>query len=177
MIIGERLRLRAAEREDIARFVNWINDPEVCQFLLMRLPMSQVQEERWFEHNLQQPAEEQVLVIETRDGSGWQTIGNTALMNVNWVTRSAEIGIMIGEKSCWNHGYGRETMRMMLKHGFETLNLNRMYLYVFADNVRGIKAYEHAGFKLEGRLRQAEYKDGKYTDLLVMSVLREEWQK
>ncbi len=177
MIYGERLRLRASEREDLPRFVAWLNDPEVRQYLLMNSPLSLTQEERWFESMQNRPAPEQVLVIEIREGEGWRAIGTTSFIDVNWVSRSAEVGIFIGEKACWNQGYGRDVMRLMLQYGFESLNLNRIFLHVVDQNVRGIKAYEHAGFQHEGRLRQADYKDGRYNDLLVMSVLREEWKK
>lgn len=175
MIYGERLRLRAAERDDLPRFVAWLNDPEVRRYLLLNQPMSLASEERWFENMLNHPPAEQVLVIEIKDGADWKPVGNTSFMKVNWVNRSAEVGIFIGEKSCWNQGYGRETMQLMLKHGFETLNLHRISLQVFEENVRGIKAYEHAGFKHEGRLRQAEYKEGRYSDVLLMSVLSDEY--
>jgi RimJ/RimL family protein N-acetyltransferase len=175
MINGERLCLRAAEREDLTLFVTWLNDREVGQFLAMNQPMSLVAEERWYENMVNGPKAEQVLVIQIKDGDAWRPIGNTSFMNIDWTNRSAEIGIFIGEKTCWNQGYGRETMRLMLKHGFETLNLHRIYLRVFEHNVRGIKAYEHAGFKHEGRMRQAQYQDGRYYDVLFMSVLREEY--
>jgi UDP-4-amino-4,6-dideoxy-N-acetyl-beta-L-altrosamine N-acetyltransferase len=175
MIYGERLRLRAAEREDIPRFVAWLNDPEVRQFLLINQPISQAWEERWFENMVNHSPAEQVLVIQIQDGSDWKAIGNTSFMDINATNRSAEIGIFIGEKSCWNQGYGRETMRLMLKHGFETLNLHRIYLRVFEHNMRGIKAYEHAGFMHEGRMRQAQFQNGRYYDVLFMSVLSDEY--
>lgn len=177
MIYGERLRLRAAEKEDLSRFVCWLNDPDVRQFLLMNLPLSMADEERWFEQMQAQPASEHVLVIEAKMGQDWLPIGNTSLMNIDWVNRSAEVGIFIGEKSFWNQGYGRETMRLMLKHGFETLNLNRIWLRVFENNPRGIRAYERAGFQHEGRMRQALYQSGRYFDVLIMSVLRDEWNE
>jgi len=175
MIYGERLRLRAADKTDLPRFVAWLNDPDVRHFLLIDLPMSLSQEERWFEHMQSQHPAEHVLVIEAQVGQDWMPIGNTSLMGIDWTNRCAEIGIFIGEKTCWSQGYGRETMRLMLKHGFETLNLHRIYLRVFEHNLRGIKAYEHAGFKHEGRMRQARYQDGRYYDVLLMSVLRDEW--
>lgn len=176
MIYGERIRLRAAEREDIPRFVAWLNDPEVRQFLLLSLPLSKADEEGWFERMQAEPQPEHVLVIEIRDGQDWKPIGNTSFMDINWISRSAEIGIFIGEKAFWNQGYGRETMRLMLKHGFETLNLHRIQLRVFEHNLRGIKAYEHAGFQHEGCQREALYADGRYYDILLMSVLRGEWK-
>ena len=175
MIYGERIRLRAAEREDLPRFVAWLNDREVRQYLLLNLPMSMTQEERWFEHMQSQPATQHAMVIEAQVGHDWMPIGNTSFNDIDWINRGAEVGIFIGEKSCWGQGYGQETMRLMLKHGFETLNLNRVYLRVFEHNLRGIRSYEHAGFKHEGRMRQALYQDGKYYDVLLMSYLRDEW--
>ena len=82
---------------------------------------------------------------------------------------------MIGDKSVWNQGYGTETMRLLLRHAFQTLNLRRVFLRVNSDNLYAIRTYEKVGFMHEGRLRQAVYIDGEYDDLLMMSVLRTEW--
>jgi hypothetical protein len=81
------------------------------------------------------------------------------------------VGIFIGEKTLWNKGYGTEAMRLLLRHGFETLNLNRICLRVFETNPRAVRSYEKAGFMLEGRERQGMYKDGQYIDVLMMSIL------
>lgn len=82
---------------------------------------------------------------------------------------------MIGEKSYWNKGYGTEAVRLLAKHGFHTINLHRIYLRVLENNLRAIRAYEKAGFTHEGRQRQADYKNGMYIDLLVMSMLQSEF--
>ncbi len=81
---------------------------------------------------------------------------------------------MIGDKSFWNQGYGTESVCLLVQHGFDSLNLNRIFLHVFETNPRAIRAYEKAGFKLEGRERQAEFKDGRYIDVLRMSKLRDD---
>lgn len=175
MIYGDRVRLRATEKSDLINFQRWLNDPEVRRFLFLNLPLSMGQEERWFENMLNQPPAEQVLVIEVKVGDDWKAIGNTSFMEINWQSRLAEIGIFIGEKSDWNKGYGSEVMGLMLRHGFQTLNLNRIWLKVYEHNLRGIRAYEKAGFQLEGRLRQALYQDGRYYDVLIMSVLKCDW--
>jgi len=112
--------------------------------------MSLASEERWFDNMITLPPAEQALVIEIRDGEAWKAIGNTSFITIDKLNRSAEIGIVIGEKAYWNQGYGRDTMR-------------------------GIKAYENAGFKHEGRMRQAAFLDGRYYDVLFMSVLSEEF--
>jgi len=177
MIYGQRIRLRHIEREDLPRFVAWLNDPEVRHGLAMYLPLSQVEEEQWFENVLKRERDEQPLVIEVEGQDGWTMIGNSGFFNIDWRNRSAELGIVIGDKAYWNKGYGTEVMRLLLHHGFTTLNLHRIFLRVFEGNPRAIRAYEKAGFVHEGRMRQAEFRDGKYLDVLLMSVLRPEWQE
>jgi RimJ/RimL family protein N-acetyltransferase len=66
-------------------------------------------------------------------------------------------------------------MRLLLALGFDTLNLNRISLRVDEANKGGIRAYEKAGFIHEGRFREGTFQNGKYRDMLLMSVLRAEW--
>ena len=175
MIYGKRLRLRASEREDILRFTQWLNDPQVRAGLTIYLPLSISSEERWFENMLASPAAEQPLVIEVKDGSIWLPIGNCGLHNIDWRNRSTEAGIFIGEVKRWNQGFGTEAMQLLLAHGFETLNLHRIALRVYENNPGAIRSYEKAGFTVEGRQRQAEFQGGKYWDVILMSVLHSEW--
>ena len=175
MLYGKRIRLRSNERSDLPKFVEWLNDPEVRRYLSMSLPISQAAEEHWFENMLKRPPEEQSLGIEIKEGNGWHLIGNCGIFDINWRTRSAEVGLFIGDKSCWNKGYGTEVMRLLLRHGFEKLNLNRIFLRVDAENTGGIRAYQKAGFVHEARLRESGFRDGRYCDDLIMSVLHSEW--
>lgn len=183
MIYGDRIRFRHAERSDIPFFVAWLNDPEVRYGISVYLPMSQAEEEIWFENMLKHPVDERPLSIEVRQPAvegqpeSWKLIGNCAFMDIDWRNRSSEFGILIGEKTYWNQGYGTEAVKLVLKVGFATLNLNRIFLRVMQTNPRAIRAYEKAGFVLEGRQRQAEWKDGEYIDMLVMSVLQTEWRE
>ena len=176
MIYGERVRLRAIERSDLSKFVEWMNDPEVIAGLMISLPMSFAEEEGWYEGVLKHPAAERPYGIEIRKGDEWILVGSCGFHAVNWRERSGDLGISIGAKEYWNQGYGTEVMRLLLQHGFNTLNLNRIALEVFENNPRAIRAYEKAGFVHEGRKRQGMYKDGRYIDILLMSVLRSEWQ-
>jgi len=177
MIYGNGLRLRAIEKEDLDKFTEWLNDPAVRRGLLIFLPLSMVQEERWFRGVLERPGEEQPLVIEVEIDGQWEPIGNIGLHNFDWRCRSAEVGIFIGDKTYWNQGIGTQAMRLMLQHGFETLNLNRIALDVYENNPGAIRSYEKAGFVHEGRKRQAMYKDGKYLDVLLMSILKSDWRE
>jgi diamine N-acetyltransferase len=181
MIYGDRIRFRAVEREDLPTFVSWLNDAEVQQGIMIYHPFSHAQEENWFESMIKRPVDEQVMGIEVRelpDKNGienWKLIGTIGFADINWRNRSAEFGILIGEKSYWGQGYGTEAVRLLAEHGFNTLNLNRIFLHVFEDNPRAIRAYEKAGFTHEGRLRQAEFHHGKYLDMLIMGLLRDDF--
>jgi RimJ/RimL family protein N-acetyltransferase len=177
IVYGERLRLRRVERDDVRKYHEWVNDPEVTEGLTLFLPMSIEDEERWYQNTLSRDTQERPFSIEVRTGDGWRLIGNCSFFDIEREVRCGEIGIMIGDKSMWNQGLGTEAMTLLLRIGFETLNLNRIFLRVNSDNLRAIRSYEKAGFILEGTLRQAVYKKGRYGDLHIMSVLRSEWDK
>ncbi len=176
MIFGERIRLRALRRVDLPLFVDWLNDPEVIQGLMVYLPFSIHDEEDWFDQTRKKSPEERPLTIDILTEAGWEPIGNCGLFDIDWRIRSAEFGIMIGAKQHWDKGYGTEALRVLLQHGFDTLNLNRISLQVYETNLRAIRSYEKAGFVHEGKLRQGHYQDGKYVDVFLMSMLRSDRQ-
>ncbi len=179
-LYGHNLRLRAAEQTDIPIFLRWINDPEVVENLEVSAPMGTVEEESWFEAMKARPLVEHALVIEVHPEGcedEWVVIGNTSFFPINQQARSVEIGLMIGEKDYWNKGYGAETLRVMCRYGFDTLNLNRIWLRVNETNPRARHSYEKVGFVHEGTLRQASYKHGRYIDVHVMSILKSEWNR
>src|SRR5512133_1077225 len=175
MIYGKHVRLRAVERSDVPIFQEWLNDPEVTEGLSTYLPLSMSDEDQWYDRLARLDPAEKPLAIELKQGRGWRLIGNSGFFNLEWMNRCAEFGIFIGDKSVWNKGYGTETVSLILKHGFETLNLHRIYLRVFSTNPRARRFYEKVGFVLEGALREAVYRHGRYADVHIMSVLRSEW--
>jgi RimJ/RimL family protein N-acetyltransferase len=178
MIPGKNIRLRPIDRDDLPRFVLWFADPEVRAHLAQYRPLSLEQETRWFEQNLASE-DTQAWAIDALPGGteskSWEHIGGCGYHAIDWRNRSGEIGILIGVKAYWNLGYGTDAVRTLVAWGFSTLNLNRVFLRVYADNPRGIRCYEKVGFQLEGRLRQDNFHDGAYRDTLVMAVLRENW--
>lgn len=179
MILGQRVRLRPIEKEDLPRFVKWLADPELRSYLDNHLPIGQVQEERWFERNAGS-GNEQAWAIEAQppDSVGpWVHIGSCGYDHIDWRNRVGEVGIMIGAHDYWGKGYGTDAMQTLVAWGFYTLNLNRVQLHVFSDNDRAIRSYQKVGFVIEGRLRQANYYNGLYRDMLLMGVLREDWAR
>lgn len=179
MIIGVQIRFRAIEKEDLPKFVSWLNDPEVKQGLSLVLPLSLAEEENWFEELSKKSPYEKPMAIEIQPDpqlDEWIFVGNCGLFSIDWQNRYAEIGIHIGEKGYWDQGFGTKAMRLILKHGFDNLNLHRVWLRVYETNQRALRSYQKAGFIQEGRLRQAQYLDGNYVDVMIMSMLKTEWQ-
>lgn len=175
MIQGKGIRLRAIEQSDLPRFVEWLNDPEVRAGLMLYLPLSNVEEQEWFDNMLKRPAVEHPVVIEIQQDNDWVMIGNCGMIDVDWRCRSAGVGIFIGDKRYWNKGFGTDAMRLLVDHGFTTLNLNRIALDVYANNPGAIRSYEKVGFVHEGCKRQGMFKGGEYIDIMLMSILRSEW--
>lgn len=183
MILGERIRLRRPEREDMPRCAAWINDPDVRKGLSFLFPVSVAHELQWFEHQLAlEPAAQQFLIdaraesmLPDASDPAWTPVGVCGLLNLDWPHRQAEIGIFIGPSEFPGAGYGAEAVRVLVRWAFRTLNLHRVYLRVFEDNGPAIRCYEKVGFRLEGRQRQSRFQDGRYIDTLMMSVLRDEW--
>jgi diamine N-acetyltransferase len=180
MLYGERIRLRAIEREDIPTFVRWFNDPETRSYLLLLAPISTAQEERWFESLANRP-DDYLFAIEAAVRNGvqasdeWHHIGNVGLHRIDWKNRTATFGIVLGERDYWGQGYGSDATRTMLAFAFGTLNLHRVELEVFEYNPRAIRCYEKAGFRREGTRRQSHFHNGRYWDAHIMAVLRDEF--
>jgi diamine N-acetyltransferase len=174
VVRGERVYLRAAERSDIPTFVRWFNDAETLSFVLMRAPMSEAMEEQWFERMLETQGKERFLFVICRLNDG-QPVGNCGLFDIDYVNGSAGIGITIGEKALWGQGLGTDAMFALLDFGFGQLRLERLWLEVYDFNSRARRSYEKCGFVLEGTERHAVYKGGKFLDVQLMSVLRDEW--
>ena len=175
IIRGERVYLRAQERSDIPTFVRWFNDSETTSFLSMRAPMSEPMEEAWFNGMVAQQGKGAYHFTICRLDDD-RPIGTTGLFDVDTVNGSAGIGITIGEKSLWGIGLGTDAMNALLDFGFGQLRLERMWLEVHDFNARARRSYEKCGFVVEGTQRRANFRRGRYNDVVLMSILRDEWQ-
>jgi RimJ/RimL family protein N-acetyltransferase len=104
-----------------------------------------------------------------------QLVGFVYVGILSWVHRDAIVAIGIGDRALTGKGYGTDAMRLTLRYAFAELDLHRVTLNVFSNNVRAIRSYEKAGFRHEGRLRQALLRDGARLDIVYMGILRDEW--
>ena len=172
---GKVVRLRAFTRDDLAHYRRWLADPAVVEHLEMgaRPTRDSDCEAAW---RLANEADDAVVftIVEREKGT---PVGVCGLYLIQWMARRAQFNILIGEPLAWDKGYGTESAALILDYAFDVLNLNSVQLGVNADNVRAVRSYEKVGFVREGVRRQFVYRNGKYHDTIVMSVLRAEWRK
>ena len=171
---GAGVRLRAVEEGDLPLLVRWMNDPEVRYWLHHSdRPDATVESVRGRFGLMEERFPNLVWLIETLEG---RPVGHLALLQVDPHHKRAELAISIGEKDCWSRGYGTDAIKAVLHHGFEDLRLRRIDLHTDADNARGIRCYEKCGFIREGVMRERRLRYGKPLDMVLMAVLRDEWQ-
>jgi len=173
MIQGEKVRLRALQEEDTEDCWRWFNNWEMVRNLESRYPLSRLAEREIIASMMKPQANDKVFAVETLDGL---YIGNVGLHRISWEDRRATFGIFIGEKAYWGKGYGTDATRAIVRFAFDEMNLNRVELQVLDDNERGIRCYEKVGFVREGVQRQYRYREGRYVGMVVMSILREEYE-
>jgi RimJ/RimL family protein N-acetyltransferase len=171
MLQGNLVKLTSVKKENIDKYLEWFNDPELIQYLLAYQPIMREEEEDWYQ-NLKNRDDHIIFSILSSEDE--KLIGNCGI-TVNWKDKFGIVGIIIGEKDFQNKGYGTEAMKLLIKYCFNTLNLHRIELETFSFNHRAIKSYKKVGFIEEGRKRQAIFANGEYHDRIIMGLLRDEW--
>jgi RimJ/RimL family protein N-acetyltransferase len=174
-LMGAQVYLRPLERADInARYLGWLNDPEVTRYTETGVFPSTIDDLEKFWREVTRSHSQVILAISDRKSD--QHIGNVKLGPIHWLHRHATLGIMVGEKRFWGKGAGLEATRLMVEYGFFRLNLRRIDLGVHAEHEAAVRCYEKVGFKVEGRMREDLFQNGKYKDRLWMGLLRSEYQ-
>jgi RimJ/RimL family protein N-acetyltransferase len=177
LLKGRRIRLSAADPEELTKaYSTWNRDSEFNRLLDAR-PL------RWFSAKASKEALEKEFAREAdalflftiRDLEDDRLLGDVGLEVTEWNAGDAYVGIGIGDRELWGRGYGTEAMNLALGFAFTELNLRRVTLTVFEYNPRAVRSYEKAGFRHEGRKRQALCREGKRWDEIYMGILREEW--
>jgi RimJ/RimL family protein N-acetyltransferase len=173
VIRGNRVYLRAVERDDLERCLAWMNDEELTSTLAMRYPMSLAREADWVERATrgQDPSN---LTFAICLDEGGRHVGNCGLMQIDRDNRTATLGIFIGEKDCRGRGLGEEAVRLLCRFAFDEMDLAKVRLDVYATNPGAARTYERVGFQREGLLREETYRAGRRIDVIRMGLLREE---
>ncbi len=177
LLMGEKVRLVVEDPEAISELLSrWGHHGEYMRNLdadAIRI-WSPKGVQEWLDEEYKSEHPNMVLfAIRTLDGD--KPIGFVDLNGFQGMHGDAFIGIGLGEPDFWGQGYGTDAMRVVVRYAFIVLNLHRVSLNVFEYNLRAIRSYEKAGFKIEGRLKSAMQRDGKRWDWFYMGLLRSDW--
>ncbi|HEU4424009.1 MAG TPA: GNAT family protein [Pilimelia sp.] len=170
MLTGDRVLLRAVERDDLPRLWEQYNDLEVEHRASdsRPLPTSLSRLQTIFDNRASEgESDKSRFVIEIAD----EVIGECTLHFFDTYSQACHLGISI-RRDKWGQGYGQDAVRTLVRYAFGPLNFRKVSLEVLADDERAIRAYSKAGFQEEGRFRAHTWHDGQYRDVLRMAVLR-----
>lgn len=170
---GKTLKLTAKREGDIEIIASWDEDPEYLRNVDTDIAVPRPAEH--FEGEGDPSANSFYFRLRTIEDD--RLIGFIVIHSIEWNNRAGTLAMGIGHANDRGKGYGSEALQLILRYAFHELNLNRVGLDVIEYNERGIRAYEKAGFKVEGRMRQAVQRDGKLYDRIIMGILRSEWEE
>lgn len=173
-LIGERLYLRPLDREDLnGNYISWLNDPEVSKGNSHHIIPYDYELAKNYIDNAYNSNDKLILAVVLKEND--IHIGNISLLNINYLHQNAEFAILFGEKKYWGKGYSKNASLLIIRHGFEALNLKRIYCGTFSENIPMIKLADYLCMKKEGLRRKAFYKSGKFIDIAEFGVLKQEF--
>lgn len=167
---NKNIRLRPLKRKDLETTLTWRHDPELRMLAQFHsFPITYELEKEWIETRLTDRSDKNIcFAIETTVDNN--IIGYINFKNINWISRVAWLGILIGNKVNQGKGYGKEAMELGLNYSSKFLNLRKISLEVIANNTSAIKLYENLGFKKEGALKEHFFFGGDYYEVVLMSL-------
>ena len=175
-IQGDGIYLRAPTEADLeGNWHRWFNDSEVTHFQDKGYAANTREKQRQYFESVKDSDTDVVLAI--CDAETHKHIGSVGLHRIDWIHRSAILGIVIGEKDSWGKGFGRQAWRMITRHGLETLNLNKIVATTLAGNERSLACALASGYEIEGTQKEQMFKRGEFHDLILVGITRSMWDK
>lgn len=174
-LVGERIYLspKGSSEEEIEKFTEWMNDFQVTDYIGRTSQITTYANEKEYLESVEKNTEKRTFnIINLEDD---KLVGTVTLEHINWIERSAVLGIFIGDKDFRSNGYGTEAIRLLLEYGFKYLNLHSIRLDLLSINERAHKCYLKCGFKDTGCSREEIFLNGKYYDKLHMDILESEF--
>ena len=166
------ISFRIVEERDLADMRDLRNDPSTWMYLTSPGEITEEEQLEWFERlNISRDRRYYALLDEALN-----FMGSIRTDEIDWLNKSMRVGVdIIPEKR--GQGYGTKAYGALLKYCFDHLNMHRVWLCVLDNNNPAISLYKKVGFQKEGKMRQAVWRDGKWRNYIIMSILKEEYKE
>lgn len=171
-LVGERIYLREVRPSDVnENYYRWMNNPTITDFLESRFYPNSIEKLKEYVEGKLTDTNNIFLAIVLKENN--RHIGNIKLGPINWNHRFGDIGIIIGENDCQGKGLATEAIMLLSKHAFETLNLHKITAGAYDSNIGSVKAFQKAGFEVEGKRKGYFFSKGKYVDMIIMGLIND----
>lgn len=171
-LIGKKLILRELKESDMKLLNDMINDSNIENNIVgWSKPVTMAEQISWYQ-NLKNDLNIRYIISDIDNTES--AFGTGIISKIDNKNRSCSIDIKIA-KEYQGKGYGKETIAILCDYIFNELNLNRIYVNILEYNKGSQKIFESNGFKKEGEQRQAIYKNGKYNDLFIYGLIKEDY--
>ena len=169
---SEEIYLRALNEGDISgNYSRWLNNPEITKYNSHgRFPMTA---EKLTEFVKVARTSSNMLVMAVVDTASDMHIGNISLQAINWIDSNAEIAFLLGEKDWWGKGVMQKAGELLINHGFNSLNLHRIYCGTSSENIGMQQLAEKLGMVKEGIRIEALFNNGKFHDVIEYGIIKQ----
>jgi len=166
MLNNNLIKLRYFETKDLPYVSKIRSLPETYDYFFEFEPYNINQQLEWWESSYKKSNEKNFIIVDTND----VFLGTISLVNIDMRNRKAELGRFFIVPEYRKKFYGKESIILLLEYSFQHLNLNKVYLEVFASNLQAINLYKNIGFEKEGTYHQHIFKRGSYHDVEIYSI-------
>jgi len=171
---GERIVLRALSTDDISSWYAWFNSGKVTENINKGVFPNSRESQADYLRALSKSQTDLQLAITLKEGS--ELIGVIGIHKIDWLHRRGDISIVIGNEKAWGRGLATEAIEMMVRHGFEKLNLHKITAGMWATNEGSRRSFEKNGFVLEGTLKENYFFKTSYVDEYRLGIIRKDWE-
>lgn len=173
-IKGRIVNIRAIEKEDLYFLKDMMNDKEIELMTVdSHFPISYFQEEQWYMNNIYKSDFHKYIIETPKDGA----VGLVCLEDIDWKNRSFQVPIKLMKSRNNTLGVGIDAHIAMLRYAFDELQMHRAWGVILEYNQASLNMQKRCGYTIEGQKRSAVYKNGKYYDLILTGLLRDEYYK
>ena len=165
MLKGKYVGLRAIEESDLSQLLLWRNQPNYRRFFREYRELSQNNQRNWFDSKvLNDKSTEMFSIVDVNTG---ELLGACGLCYIDWINRNADFSIYIGKDDLYiDEKYAIEAAQIMMKYGFEELNLHRLWSEIYSFDEAKKVMFDRLGFKLEGVHKETHWTEGRWCDSL-----------
>lgn len=176
MIKGNKTGLRALEKEDLPLLRDWRNNQAFRKNFREVRELNMYDQEKWLSIVNERSTDFMFAIVDLETN---ETIGAAGLLYINWINRAADFSFYIGKDEIYidTKGIAYDAAKILIEYGFKNLNLNKIWMELYEFDEQKLHFFkEDFKFKIDGKLRENCFEEGRYWDSFILSLLNSEYK-